>query len=1067
MLEPEPEPGLMNWVSGFSTFLGLGKELENFFDGGGGDAALESWLANMFATLLTEIEQVFSQGLTEVEVATALGVAQTAQDFLAIDYVNAQQAQESDPQLWSLLSTDSSGPSLQALSAQASTMTTWAKDNATSLAQRTVSLALTIYSLIVALRRERAKHGPDRCTRAAEAASMRAYAALAASRIQPILNSVLQARLADISGVTAGSANVVLPSPGRGVMNPETTYYWLAVTDSWDPSSAPQPAPSKPPQVLMTLQNAGVWPNSDMATQMATARGMYIQLASGGSDSDMAQWSQQLTQLVTTSSYFQLQPPWNLPQATPTAPGLPALLTSVTATGGWLYGGRITLQSLDLLSLKGRAYVFSRTAGPASQHPIDFGGRLRAGAFTPPLQFPAQGAWLTAVVLSADVKHAYACFRNPGGTGNGAICQYAITADGTLWPTILSSLPTAATPTSLALSPDGRSAYVTAYAGSSPVLSANQVMQCSIAADGSLSPKSPAAVPAGAAPSAIAISADGKHAYVANGADSNVTHFPVAPDGTLSDQGEVPVAAGTSPMAIALSADGNSAYVANENSVSRYSIATDGTGTLSPQPPDLVIDHGVRAIALSSDGLSAYVVCAASSKVFQFSIGTGGTLSPKSPATVPTGNSPQAIALSDDGLCAYVPCGGDCTVWQYSIASDGTLSVLALPLPTPVQNPATTVQNPAPTVQNPAMIALLPVTGGPMVPSAPLGVTGTQTLVGSGFANVNAVAADPAGNVYVGDQTLRQVVRVAPGGTQTTIVSGLLPAASRMAVDWAGNVYVADASNYRVVKAALGGTQTTIAPGFRPFSVAVDWAGNVYAVDLDNNRVVKVTPGGTQTTIVSGWAFGPASVAVDWAGNLYLAEPQNDSVVKVAPGGIQTAIGSGFTNPSAVAVDPAGNVYVADRGSRYDRHTRVVKLTPGGTQTTVASGISLAACDVAVDWAGNVYLAVWPEQVVQVTLRPAALSGVPGSATITWAAPLSDGGAPITGYTVTAADSTNPANGGQTGTTSPLTATTCTVTGLTGGDSYTFTVTATNAAGTGPASKPSSPVIVTAPTGQP
>ena len=133
-------------------------------------------------------------------------------------------------------------------------------------------------------------------------------------------------------------------------------------------------------------------------------------------------------------------------------------------------------------------------------------------------------------------------------------------------------------------------------------------------------------------------------------------------------------------MAIALSADGNSAYVANESSVSQYSIAA-WHGTLSPQSPDLVIDHGVRAIAPRSDGLSAYVVCAASSKVFQFSIGTGGTLSPKSPATVPTGNSPQAIALSDDGLCAYVPCGGDCTVWQYSIASDGTLSVLALPLP--------------------------------------------------------------------------------------------------------------------------------------------------------------------------------------------------------------------------------------------------------------------------------------------------------------------------------------------------------------------------------------------------
>ncbi len=80
------------------------------------------------------------------------------------------------------------------------------------------------------------------------------------------------------------------------------------------------------------------------------------------------------------------------------------------------------------------------------------------------------------------------------------------------------------------------------------------------------------------------------------------------------------------------------------------------------------------------------------------------------------------------------------------------------------------------------------------------------------------------------------------------------------------------------------------------------------------------------------------------------------------------------------------------------------------------------------------------------------------SATVSWSAPGSDGGSPISGYTVTAADSTTPANGGQTcaWTTGPLS---CTVTGLTNGDSYTFTVTATNGIGTGPASGPSNSVI--------
>jgi titin len=83
------------------------------------------------------------------------------------------------------------------------------------------------------------------------------------------------------------------------------------------------------------------------------------------------------------------------------------------------------------------------------------------------------------------------------------------------------------------------------------------------------------------------------------------------------------------------------------------------------------------------------------------------------------------------------------------------------------------------------------------------------------------------------------------------------------------------------------------------------------------------------------------------------------------------------------------------------------------------------------------------------------------SATVSWTAP-NNGNSTITSYTVT------PSAGGTTLTPTVVSgnpaATSAKITGLTNGTSYTFTVTATNAVGTGPASAPSNAVTPAAPT---
>jgi hypothetical protein len=103
---------------------------------------------------------------------------------------------------------------------------------------------------------------------------------------------------------------------------------------------------------------------------------------------------------------------------------------------------------------------------------------------------------------------------------------------------------------------------------------------------------------------------------------------------------------------------------------------------------------------------------------------------------------------------------------------------------------------------------------------------------------------------------------------------------------------------------------------------------------------------------------------------------------------------------------------------------------------------------------------VQAEQTVTGSFVPDTVPGAPtlgattakdGQATIYFTAPSTNGGRPITGYTVTANPGGLTASGGG----SPIT-----ITGLTNGSSYTFAVAASNDLGPGPSSAASSPQLV-------
>jgi hypothetical protein len=140
----------------------------------------------------------------------------------------------------------------------------------------------------------------------------------------------------------------------------------------------------------------------------------------------------------------------------------------------------------------------------------------------------------------------------------------------------------------------------------------------------------------------------------------------------------------------------------------------------------------------------------------------------------------------------------------------------------------------------------------------------------------------------------------------------------------------------------------------------------------------------------------------------------------------------------------------------------IARLPVGATSSTVTVGndsrfttltttdVALAARIAALEAGSGT-----PGPGVTIPGAPTGATAQPGirQAGVSFVPPASDGGAAITSYKVTASTGQT-----ATGTGSPIL-----VTGLTAGVAVTFTVAATNSAGTGPASAPSSPVTPSAP----
>lgn len=344
-------------------------------------------------------------------------------------------------------------------------------------------------------------------------------------------------------------------------------------------------------------------------------------------------------------------------------------------------------------------------------------------------------------------------------------------------------------------------------------------------------------------------------------------------------------------------------------------------------------------------------------------------------------------------------------------------------------------------------------------------------------------------------------------GGQATVAR--LTSPSAVAVGAGGVFYIADSGNHAIRKVAANGIISTVAgngtPGFggdggpataalldMPMGVMLDAGGNLYVADSFNSRLRRIDTKGNIVTVAgsgnggfagdggaatSGEFYRPQGIAINSGGDsIYLADSGNARVRKLALAvNAQLAALGLNTGHLAPEFDPA----VASYAVSVPNGTARITITPIAADTGASVSIngtalpSSGTASVAVADGAAINIDVVAENrsttlryTLAVSVRASGATAPPdspgivraspgdGGATVVLSPSVSDGGEPITGYTV----SSNPAGGVDldAGTTRLV----HTLTGLVDGTAYTFTAVATNAAGDSDPSLPSASVQI-------
>jgi DNA-binding beta-propeller fold protein YncE len=274
------------------------------------------------------------------------------------------------------------------------------------------------------------------------------------------------------------------------------------------------------------------------------------------------------------------------------------------------------------------------------------------------------GALLAVAQSAGAARTVY--FADPAAD---AIAQFAVGAEGTLTPLDPGSV-SADRPLRLAMTPEGDNLYATADDG---------ILQYDVAADGRLTPKSPAIRPAFGLPYSIAIHPDGASAYVTDLRRDTVRQYDITGGGQLEPKDPAAVPAGDFPTGIAVRPNGRTAYALVKGGIAVFDVGAGGRLVRRPERVD-VPRASLMDLALTPNGSHLYATSRYGS-VFQFDVAGDGTPVPKSPAGLDLGRDarPVGIAVVPDGSAVYVASQGSREhggrgVFAFAVGAGGSLA---------------------------------------------------------------------------------------------------------------------------------------------------------------------------------------------------------------------------------------------------------------------------------------------------------------------------------------------------------------------------------------------------------